>query len=142
MLVALAEGLGNAGRWDEAFATLTEAIDVAARTGEAYFQPEAFRLRGEFMRRQAGNDRGPDRVSRLALAEDSAREALALARRQEAKSLELRAAVSLCLVQRDLGNHAEGYRLLMDVMGSFTEGLGTADLREAAALAAEMGSWT
>lgn len=63
-----------------------------------------------------------------------------MARKQGARSLELRAAMSLCLVQRDQRNgaEAEGGQLLAGVLGSFTEGFDTPDLREAGALLTEL----
>ena len=92
------------------------------------------------MRHVAAAHAGPERTSRLAMAEASIREALVMARQQGAKSLELRAVMSLCLVQRDQGNRAEGSRFLVDLLGSFTEGFDTRDLRDARALLAELGS--
>jgi hypothetical protein len=132
----LAEALGRSERWDEAFAALAEAMRVATETGEAFFEPEAYRLRGEFMRQLAAAFQGTERASRLAAAESSIREALMMARKQGARSLELRAAMSLCLVQRDQGSaEAESGQLLADLLGSFTEGFETPDLRDAQALA-------
>ena len=91
------------------------------------------------MRRMAAAFQGTDRASRLAAAESSIREALMMARKQGAASLELRAAMSLCLVQRDRGSaEAESGQLLADLLGSFTEGFETPDLRDATALAATL----
>ena len=66
-------------------------------------------------------------------AEDCFRQALAVARRQEARSLELRAAVSLSQLSRQLGNIEEARTLLAETYGWFTEGLDTPDLKEARA---------
>jgi class 3 adenylate cyclase/predicted ATPase len=139
MRTALAEALGRSERWDEAFAALAEAMRVATETGEAFFEPEAYRLRGEFMRQVSAAYQGTERASRLAAAESSIREALMMAEKQGARSLELRAAMSLCLVQRDqrTGAEAEGGQLLARLLGSFTEGFDTPDLRDARALLTE-----
>jgi adenylate cyclase len=136
MMTLLAEGLGIAKRYDDAFATLADAAAVVTATGEAYFEPEVHRLRGEFLRRQAIAFAGPERTQSLATAEECIRTAIEIARRQGAKSLELRAVTSLCVLQRDQGDDAEGTRLLADVLGSFTEGFDTPDLRDARDLVA------
>jgi predicted ATPase len=66
------------------------------------------------------------------------RQAIAVARRQQAKSLELRAAMSLSRLWQQQGKHAEAYDLLSLLYGWFTEGFDTADLREAKVLLAEL----
>ena len=73
------------------------------------------------------------------LAEEDFRQALDLARRQEARSLGLRAAVSLARLFRDRGQPAEGRGLLGEALRRFTEGWDTPDLGEARALLAELG---
>ena len=73
-----------------------------------------------------------------AKAEDSFRTALAIAREQGTRGYELRAATSLARLWRDEGRRDEARDLLAPVYGSFTEGFGTADLRDAAALLAEL----
>jgi hypothetical protein len=78
------------------------------------------------------------REALLAGAQVRIREGLAIARRQEAKSLELRGLVSLCRVQRELGDPAEGRQALRMLYNSFGEGLSTHDLREARALLVEL----
>ena len=70
----------------------------------------------------------------LAEAETCFQQALDIARRQEAKSLELRAATSLSRLWQRQGTHAEARQLLAAIYGWFTEGLDTADLQEAKAL--------
>ena len=64
-------------------------MNVAAETGEAYFAPELYRLKGEFLRRSIREHPESERASRLAQADASIREALETARAQGAKSLEL-----------------------------------------------------
>jgi predicted ATPase len=78
-------------------------------------------------------------VGDRAAAEQSYREALAVAQGQQAKSLELRAATSLVRLRRDEGRREEGHDLLAPVYGWFTEGFGTPDLKEARALLDELG---
>jgi predicted ATPase len=65
-------------------------------------------------------------------------QALAIARRQQAKSFELRAAVSLARLWQQQGKRAEAYKLLAPIYGWFTEGFDTADLQEAKALLEEL----
>ena len=71
-------------------------------------------------------------------AESCFRQALEIARRQEAKSLELRAAMSLSRLWQQQGKRAEAYELLAPIYGWFTEGFDTADLQEAKALLEEL----
>ena len=73
-------------------------------------------------------------------AETCFQQALAVARRQQAKSLELRAAMSLSRLWQQQGKRAEAYQLLAETYGWFTEGFDTADLQEAKALLAELSS--
>jgi class 3 adenylate cyclase/predicted ATPase len=139
LLALLAEGLGSCGRWDEALEVLDEAAAAATTNGEHYYEPEVYRLRGEYVAARAraqdassgGGQASDDTRARLARAEDSVRRAIELAREQGARSLELRAAVSLVRLQQRAGNAAEGRRLVADVYSQFTEGHDTIDLREA-----------
>ncbi len=84
------------------------------------------RLRGVLLLRQPGTPQ--------AEAEAWFQRALDVARRQEAKSLELRAAMSLARLWQQQGKRAEAYDLLAPIYGWFTEGFDTADLQEARAL--------
>ena len=70
----------------------------------------------------------------------AARSSSDIARRQQAKSLELRAAMSLARLWRQRGKRAEAYELLAPIYGWFTEGFDTADLQEANALLKELGA--
>jgi predicted ATPase len=87
---------------------------------------EAYRLQGEFLLRQAAQG--------AAQAEVCFQQTLAIARRQQAKSWELRAATSLARLWQQQGKRAEARALLAPVYGWFTEGFDTADLQEAKAL--------
>jgi tetratricopeptide (TPR) repeat protein len=113
-----------------ALATIDEALklvnDVAGRAWEA----ELRRLRGEILLR-AQPDAWDD-------AERSYGEAIAIARNQRARSLELRAAVSFARLLRERGRNDEARRPLASVFGWFSEGMDTADLKEAQALLDEL----
>ncbi|MBI3410580.1 MAG: hypothetical protein HY040_19765 [Planctomycetes bacterium] len=123
-----AEVLGAQGQVREPLRLLDEALALAQQTGEGLFEAELHRLRGEIMRHDVNDPR----------AEENFRRALDTARRQEAKSLELRAAMSLARLFRDRGQPKRGVDLLRDAFGRFSEGWHTPDLREAAALVAEL----
>jgi class 3 adenylate cyclase/predicted ATPase len=114
------------GRISEGLDVITRAHARAEQLGTLYYAAELLRLRGELLLSQA----------RPATEEAEAcfTEALATARRQEAKSLELRAAMSLSRLWERQGKQAEARRLLADVYGWFSEGFDTRDLREARAL--------
>jgi predicted ATPase len=121
----LAEGLGWQGRIDEGVRVLDEALALVRETGEGLCEAELYRLRGELLLRAAGA---------VPRAEEDFRRALDVARRSRAKSLELRAAMSLVRLGQRLGESEADRRLLAETLGWFTEGFQTPDLREAKAL--------
>ena len=123
-LVLLAEAYGTIGQPEEGLGVLREAIAVVDKTGERWWEAELYRLKGELL--QAA-ERGDE-------AEACFWQALTIARRQEAKSLELRAAMSLARLWQQQGKRAEAHALLAPVYGWFTEGFDTTDLQEARAL--------
>jgi predicted ATPase len=129
-LALRAEAAGAAGQPEDGLRLLAEAQDVMARTDERFYEAELYRLTGAL----------PLGHSPAAQAEAEAhmRHALDIACHQEAKSLELRAAVSLCRLWQQQGKRADARELLTPVYGWFTEGFDTADLREAKALLAEL----
>ena len=92
---------------------------------------EAYRIKGELLLRQAVPD--------ASQAEACFQQALAIARRQQAKSWELRAAMSLGRLWQQQGKRQEACELLAPIYGWFTEGFDTADLQEAKALLEELG---
>jgi predicted ATPase len=109
---------------------LHEALEAMQTTEERLYEAELRRLRGELLLQQS--------VAQQEEAEESFHQALTVARRQQAKSWELRAAMSLaCLWQRQ-GKRAAARELLAEVYGWFTEGFDTADLQEAKALLEEL----
>jgi class 3 adenylate cyclase len=123
----LAEAELRAGNAAEA----AEALARAEQPGKSWWSAELLRLRGDLQR--SGPDGDP------AAAEQSYREAIAVARGQQARSLELRAATRLARLQRDAGKRGEARDLLAPIFGWFTEGLDTPDLVEARALLAGLG---
>jgi predicted ATPase len=131
-LALLAEGLGWAGQVEEGLGALTEALALVHRTGEGFHGAELHRLRGEFLVRQ-GEAEGAHRE-----AESSFLQALAIARRQQAKSLELRATMSLARLYQKLGRQAEARPMLGECYDWFAEGFDTPDLQEAKALLEEL----
>ena len=130
-LALLAEALGRHGRFDEGLAALAEALDLASVTGERFCEAELHRLRGELLRKQADGMGG---FSDQGDVETCFRQALGVARRQSARSLELRAAVRLSRWYQRQGRLAEARPTLAETYDWFTEGLTTHDLQDAKAL--------
>jgi len=144
-LALLAEAYGQAGQAEEGLALLTRALATVHKTGERWWEAELYRLEGELLLRmsareqegkRAGETIAPalDRSLPPSATEDCFHQALDVARRQQAKSLELRAAMSLALLWQHQGKRAEAYELLVPIYGWFTEGFDTVDLQEAKAL--------
>jgi len=129
-LALLAEVYAQAGQVEAGLATLAEALAAAQATGERWAEAELYRLRGSLLLRQTEIPQ--------AEAETWLQRALDVARRQEAKSLELRAAMSLSRLRQQQGKRKEAHDLLAKVYAWFTEGFDTADLREAKALLEEL----
>jgi adenylate cyclase len=127
----LADALRIQGDFEAALQVVEEALTLAAQTDERMLEPELVRLRGQLRLALAHDD---DAIRRQAGADF--REALEMARRQEARSLELRAATSLTKLEEDLGLPGQGRAALAQAISAFTEGLETADLKEARALLA------
>jgi predicted ATPase len=125
-LAFLAAAYGQVGQITEGFRVLAEALVVVDTTGEGSYEAELYRLKGELLLAQTVPD-GPQ-------AEACLQHALAIARHQEAKSLELRAALSLARLWQQQGKRQEAHALLAPVYHWFTEGWDTADLQEARAL--------
>jgi predicted ATPase/class 3 adenylate cyclase len=125
-LVLLAEAAGHVGQVEEGLSRLAEALAAFEAGGRGDLLAEAYRLQGTLLLRQATPD--------AAQAEACFQQALAIARRQQAKSLELRAAMSLSRLWQHQGKRAEAHALLAPIYGWFTEGFDTADLQEAQAL--------
>jgi predicted ATPase len=130
-LVLFAEAAGHVGQVEEGLCLLAEALEVFKATGYGDLLAEAYRLQGALLLRQATPD--------AAHAEACFQQALDVARRQQAKSWELRAAVSLSRLWQQQGKREEARALLAPIYGWFTEGFDTADLQEAKALLEDLG---
>ena len=122
----LAEVCDHLGHTEDGLQALAEAHSLMEQHEERWWEAEVCRLRGVLLLRQPGTPQ--------AEAEAWLQRALDVARRQEAKSLELRAAMSLARLWQHQGKRQEAYDLLAPVYGWFTEGFDTADLQEAKAL--------
>jgi predicted ATPase len=135
-LAMLAEPHGKAGQAQEGLELLSEAQAMMDRTGELWWQAEICRLKGELMLKQCRGE-GLQAESRME-AETYFHRALDTARRQRARSFELRATLSLARLWQKQGKRAEARSTLADIYGRFTEGFGTADLQEAKTLLGEI----
>jgi predicted ATPase len=127
-IALLASAHEIAGQIEEALTLLDEALQIAGRTGERWVEAELNRHKGQLLLRQGDSE----------AAEKLYRKALSIAREQEAKLWELRAAASLARLRRGQGRPAEARDLIAPVYGWFTEGFDTPDLREAKALLDEL----
>jgi len=134
-LALLAEAYGEIGKAEEGLSTLAEALAAVDNSEERFYEAELYRLRGELLLMQAGGAVGAVREPPLQTqAEACFQRALEVARRQQARSLELRAAMSLSRLWRQQGKREAAQQLLAPIYGWFTEGFDTADLQEAKAL--------
>jgi tetratricopeptide (TPR) repeat protein len=124
----LASAHASLGQREVALDLLNEAIQTAEATRERFFEAELYRLRGEILLT----------LGRRGEAEASLRRALPIARQQQARWWELRAATSLAKHWRDEGKYLEAYSLVQPVYERFVEGFDTASLKNAKALLAEL----
>jgi TOMM system kinase/cyclase fusion protein len=124
-LALLAEACAHAGRPEEGLHALAEAQELVHANGESYWQAEIHRLEGELLLQHD--------PTALADAETCFHQALEVARRQQARSLELRAAMSLAQLWSRQGRSQAGHELVAAVYGAFTEGFHTHDLQTARA---------
>ena len=137
-LCSLADQLNKAQRIEEGLAVIAQALTCAEQTEEGYAIAELHRIKGELLLNgselaQAGKLSSDSfRVSTLSEARASFNNALAIAKQQEARSWELRAALSLYRLELMLGNPS--HTQLVEIYSFFTEGFETADLKEARAL--------
>ena len=118
------------GQFDDAWRSVDEAKKVIGRTKETWFEANVHRIAGEIALKSPQPD--------VAKAEAHFERALAVARQQQAKSWELRAAMSMARLWRDQGKPQQARELLAPVYGWFTEGFDTLDLKEAKALLGEL----
>jgi predicted ATPase len=145
-LAMLAEASGLLGQPEGGLAALEEALTLVQQTGERYYEAELHRQRSELLlNAESGRSQSlpPPTQSRrvrqaVLTAEECFQQALDVARQQQAKSLELRAAMSLSRLWQRQGKRQEAYDLLAPIYGWFTEGFDTADLQEAKTLLLEL----
>jgi predicted ATPase len=127
----LADVADHLGRTEDGLQALAKAHTLVEQKEERFWEAELCRLRGILLLKHRGTS--------PAEAETWLQRALDVARRQEAKSLELRAAMSLARLWQQHGKRADAHALLAPIYGWFTEGFDTADLQEAKALLDALG---
>ncbi|HEV8724047.1 MAG TPA: AAA family ATPase, partial [Candidatus Binatia bacterium] len=126
----LAEAYGKAGQPEKGLAVVAEAVDRASKTGLRYYEAELHRVTGELLLSET--------VSNKEQAEACFEEAMDVSRRQRAKSLELRAIMSLSRLWQSQGKKTEARQSLAEIYNWFTEGFDTADLKAAKTLLEEL----
>jgi tetratricopeptide (TPR) repeat protein len=126
----LAHAYAQLGKSDEAWQSISEALALIEESNQRGIEAEVHRVAGEIALKSPQPD--------IAKAEADFGRALAVARQQQAKSWELRAAMSLARLWRDQGKVQQARELLAPVYGWFTEGFDTRDLKEAKALLEEL----
>jgi class 3 adenylate cyclase/predicted ATPase len=129
----LAQAYASAGQIEEGLSSLAEAQVALDESAERWWQAELHRLKGELILLRSGLKPADENE-----AEECFLQALAVAQEQSAKSLMLRAAMSLSRLRNHKGNKLEARRILAEIYGWFTEGFGTPDLQEAKALLEEL----
>ncbi len=145
MFALLAEAYRKVGQAEEGLTVLAEALAEVDKSGERRQEAELYRLKGELTLQSQGKSRqgkASQDKSEVQSPESEAEEcflkAIEIARRQQAKSWELRAVMSLSRLWRQQGRREEARRMLSEIYGWFTEGFDTADLKEAKALLNEI----
>jgi predicted ATPase len=139
ILARLAEAYGKAGQTAEGLGVLGEALAAVHNNAEHLYEAELYRLKGELLLQSGVRALEPeDCQSHMAEVETCFRQALDIAHHQQAKSLELRAAISLARLWQARGKRVEAYQMLTEIYGWFTEGFDTPDLQEAKALLAAL----
>jgi predicted ATPase len=126
----LEEGYGQVGQPEAGLPVAAEALTLGATTGVRWWEAELYRLQGVLQLQLPSPD--------VSQAEACLQQALAVARRQQAKSLELRAAMSLSRLWQQQSKHKEAYHLLTPIYSWFTEGFDTPDLQEVKVLLEEL----
>ena len=145
-LALLAEAMDSDRRVEEGLRLLEEAQALIDRNSERYYQAELYRLQGELLLKQS---KGPQMLTggkavveaespAAANAEGCFNQSIKIAQRQKAKSLELRAVISMARLYQNQGRPKEARRILTQIYNKFTEGFDTMDLREAKSLLGEL----
>ena len=125
-LYSLAETFNNAGRYEEGFSALTEALALVDEQENRAYESEFYRLKGELLVAQ--------NRSTVSESQRCFQRAIEIANKQSAKSLELRATTGLARLLAKQGRRDEARTMLAKIYGWFTEGFDTADLKDAKAL--------
>jgi predicted ATPase len=129
-LSLLAEACMKTGRLNDGLSALTEALAATDEHENRYYEAETHRLKGELLLRQ-GNANASE-------AQNCFQRAIDIARKQSAKSWELRATTSLARLLAKQGHRDEARTMLAEIYGWFTEGFDTADLKDAKVLLDEL----
>jgi predicted ATPase len=146
-LAVLARAYSKVGRVEEGLTLLAEALALVNKTGERWYEAELYRLKGQLTLQKfqvSGSKFQVENSSEFRVwsseseAEECFLKAIEIARRQQAKSLELRATVSLARLWQRQGKQKEAHGMLAEIYGWFTEGFDTKDLQEAKALIDEL----
>src|SRR5262245_14438295 len=131
-LVLLGEACAKAGQIEEGLTALAEALGIAAGNDDRLYEAaEIYRLKGELLLASSRSDNRSE-------VESCFRRAIEIARRQQAKSWEVRAVTSLSRLLQKQGKKDEARRMLAEIYGWFTEGFDTADLKDAKTLLDEL----
>jgi predicted ATPase len=141
-LAPLAEAYGKVEQTEEGLRVVDEALTLVEKKGEQVYEAELYRLKGTLallpkvqgLQSKVQKGLGSEVRSRESEAEECFWQAIEVARQQQAKSLELRAVMSLARLWQHQGKQEEARKLLAEVYSWFTEGFDTADLQEARAL--------
>jgi predicted ATPase len=131
-LAMLAQTQLELGLIQEGLKTVQDALTKVGKTGERYYEPELYRIKGELL--LASGD------ACTAEARTCYQRAIGVAREQNAKSWELRSITSLACLLASQGRRDEAHKMLADIYSWFTEGFDTADLKDAKTLLDELGS--
>jgi predicted ATPase len=143
-LALLVKAYGKAGQVEEGLTVLAEALALVDKTGERVEEAELYRLKGELLLQSGVRGLEFEILSTQLLASNTSEaeacflKAIEIARHQSAKSLELRAVMSLARLWQQQGKQHEAHRQLSEVYNWFTEGFDTKDLQEAKTLLEEL----
>lgn len=152
-LALQAEVYGKVGQREKALSLLAQALAAVHSSGERRLEAELYRLKGQLLLQPEARGWRPETSSLSSQAsnlkplvsrevereaEECFLKAVEIARQQSAKSLELRAVVSLCRLWKGQGKAEQAQQMLAEIYDWFTEGFDTADLREAKALLEEL----
>ena len=129
-MALLVEAYGKVGQAKEGLPVLADGLATVEKTVERYYEAELYRFKGELLLQQS-----PEQPSE---AEACFQQGIQIARKQEAKSWELRATTSLARLWQSQGKPAESHDLLTPVYDWFTEGFDTVDLKDAKVLLEEL----